>query len=134
MSYQLRPPLNEREQKIVDGLRSRTNVANRVASYRIRLGLTQQELGQRAGTKQSRVSELESLQGNLQFDTLDRIARVLGLEIDLVPRVATVGEVSTRATAKARALFSSGDGDTGVYSISALSVTSGNRGEYEPIG
>ena len=99
MSYELNPPLTQREREIVDELRSRTNVANAIASARIWLGLTQDELGKRAGTKQSRISELESLRGNVRFDTLDRIARKLNLMITLVPRVETVAKVETATTA-----------------------------------
>lgn len=100
MSYELNPPFDERERELLEELRSRTNVANAVASARVRLGLTQKELGTRAGTKQSRISELEGLQGNLRFDTLDRITRVLGLMIDLVPRVDTIAIASTSSRAR----------------------------------
>jgi transcriptional regulator with XRE-family HTH domain len=81
MNHEYNPPLTDEELVMVEQLRSRTNVANRVASYRVKMGLTQDELGRRA-----RISEIESLRGNVRFDTLDRIARELGLMIDLVPR------------------------------------------------
>jgi transcriptional regulator with XRE-family HTH domain len=66
--------------------RSRHNVARAIIDARVDLGLSQDELGRRAGTKQSRVSEIEAMKGNPRFDTLDRISRMLGLMIDLVPR------------------------------------------------
>jgi transcriptional regulator with XRE-family HTH domain len=86
MNHEYNPPLTDEELVMVEQLRSRTNVANRVASYRVKMGLTQDELGRRAKSKQARISEIESLRGNVRFDTLDRIARELGLMIDLVPR------------------------------------------------
>ena len=100
MTHELNPPLTAREREIGEELRSRTNVANAIASHRIDRGLTQDELGRRAGTKQSRISEIESLQGNVRFDTLDRIARKLNLMITLVPRVETVAKVETETTAR----------------------------------
>lgn len=69
-----------------DQIVSHINVARMVLSTRLDLGLTQEELGRAAGTKQSRISEIEALKGNPRFDTLDRIAKVLGLMIALVPR------------------------------------------------
>jgi len=66
--------------------RSLQNVSRAIIDTRIGLGLSQEELGRRAGTKQSRVSEIEAMKGNPRFDTLDRIARALDLMVDLVPR------------------------------------------------
>ena len=74
------------QKREIESLRSRINVARRILSARVAMGLTQGELGRQAGTKQSRVSDLELMNGNLRFDTLDRIARVLNLMITLVPR------------------------------------------------
>lgn len=75
-----------REMLRLEALRSRINVARAISIARVEHGLTQDELGRQAGTKQSRVSEVEGMRGNLRFDTLDRITRTLGLMIDLVPR------------------------------------------------
>lgn len=69
-----------------DEILSHINVARMILSTRLDQGLTQEELGRAAGTKQSRISEIEALKGNPRFDTLDRIAKVLGLMIALVPR------------------------------------------------
>lgn len=99
MTYELNRPLTDREREIVEELRSRANVANAIARARIKLGLSQHEVGARAGTKQSRISELEGLQGNVRFDTLDRVAQVLGLMIDLVPRTSAEARVNIDASA-----------------------------------
>lgn len=74
------------EREELEALRSRVNVARAISFARVDQGLSQDELGRKAGTKQSRVSEIENLDGNPRFDTLDRISRALGLMIDLVPR------------------------------------------------
>ena len=79
-------PLTTAEIEVEGSLRSRINVAKLIAESRLWMGLTQDELGRRAGTKQSRISELESLRGNVRFDTLDRVARELGLVITLERR------------------------------------------------
>ncbi len=78
-------------------LRSRTNVSRMIVEYRMKLGLSQVEVARRAGTKQSRVSELETLAGNVVFDTLDRVALALGLEITLQPRADVAQEPITQS-------------------------------------
>jgi transcriptional regulator with XRE-family HTH domain len=84
----LRPEYTDREWALLSELQSYVNVSRAVLRNRLDRGLTQDELGRAAGTKQSRISDLEAMQGNPRFDTLDRIARVLDLAIDLVPRSA----------------------------------------------
>lgn len=118
MNYDLSPPLTDREREVAEELRSRINVANVVATARVRLGLTQEELGRRAGTKQSRISELEGLQGNLRFDTLDRIARALGLMVTLVPRVETLASASAITTALPYRGLRFSTTNTGEYAVS----------------
>ncbi len=86
------------QKREIESLRSRINVARRILSARVAMGLTQGELGRQAGTKQSRVSDLELMNGNLRFDTLDRIARVLNLMITLVPRPIAERRGETWAT------------------------------------
>lgn len=73
-------------QSAIERLRSRMSVGRMIVQHRLRLGVSQAEIARRAGTKQSRVSEIETLSGNVRFDTLDRIAMALGLQITLVER------------------------------------------------
>jgi transcriptional regulator with XRE-family HTH domain len=82
----LRPEYTDQERGLLSELQSYINVSRALLHNRLSQGLTQDELGRAAGTKQSRISELEAMRGNPRFDTLDRIARVLDLVIDLVPR------------------------------------------------
>jgi len=72
----------------LDQMASRITVARALLSARNTLNLTQHEVGEAANSKQARVSEIESLRGNPRLDTLDRIARVVGLQVSLVPRPA----------------------------------------------
>lgn len=92
----LDPRYTIREQDQLDQMRSSLNVAQAILRERLALGLTQEELGKTAGTKQSRVSEIEAMKGNPRFDTLDRIAYALGLMIVLQARepVTTTDEFS----------------------------------------
>ena len=93
MSDLLRPRFTAEELAVRERLRSRLNVAATILDARVKCGLTQEQLGEAAGTKQSRVSELESLKGNPRFDTLDRISKALGLMVSLVPRSANLSPV-----------------------------------------
>ena len=83
------------ERDEIEDLQSRISVARALLLERVRKGFTQEELGKAAGSKQSRISEIEALRGNPRFDTLDKIARVLGLMITLVPRAATASPTET---------------------------------------
>jgi transcriptional regulator with XRE-family HTH domain len=77
----------------INQLRSRMNVGRLIVRYRMRHRWSQQDLAARAGTKQSRVSELETLGGNVRFDTLDKIVTALGLEVTLQERSITIPAV-----------------------------------------
>ena len=68
-------------------LASRITIAETVFKARQAKGLNQGELARKAKLKQSRVSEVESMRGNATVETLDRIARVLDLQINLTPRM-----------------------------------------------
>jgi transcriptional regulator with XRE-family HTH domain len=82
----LEPRYSQGDQGRLEELRSRLNVARALLAARIAHGLSQEGLGKAAGTKQSRVSEIEAMKGNPRFDTLDRVSRAAGLMIALVPR------------------------------------------------
>ena len=91
-------PPTEAELSEAEGLRSRMNVGRLLVRWRMKFGLTQKQLAERAGTKQSRISEVETLGGNVRFDTLDRIARALDLEITLQPRVGHALQLHTSSS------------------------------------
>ena len=83
-------PGSQSERAAYEEMRSRLNVAWMITQTRHKKGWSQEDLAERAGTKQSRISELESVRGNPTFDTLDRVARALGLGITLRPRASGV--------------------------------------------
>ena len=108
-------PTTDAERSAFEELRSRMNVGRLIVRWRVKFGLTQEQLAKRSGTKQSRISEVETLGGNLQFDTLDRISRALGLEITLQLR----DHISTQWQGLA------GPTEWTVAAPSAVSITSG---------
>ena len=83
---ELESPYGAEHRAALDDVRSWLEIAQIVARTRLHRGLTQEQVAQRAGTKQSRISEIESMRGNVRFDTLDRVLRALGLMITAAPR------------------------------------------------
>jgi ribosome-binding protein aMBF1 (putative translation factor) len=61
-------------------LGSRLVVARNVMRLRIQRGYTQKRLAEELGVRQPRIAEIESARANLQIDTLDRLAKVFGVE------------------------------------------------------
>jgi ribosome-binding protein aMBF1 (putative translation factor) len=61
-------------------LGSRLVVAGNVQRLRVQRGWTQTQLAAELGVKQPRVAEIESARANVQLDTIDRLARVFGVE------------------------------------------------------
>ncbi len=53
------------------------NIGRRIKQRRIELGLTQEELGQRLGVKQSAISRLESDKDNFSIERIIRAANAL---------------------------------------------------------
>ena len=68
-------------------LGSRLTVAKNVIRLRVQRGYTQQRLAGEMGVKQPRIAEIESARANCQIDTLDRLARVFGVETASLFRV-----------------------------------------------
>ncbi len=55
-----------------------TPIVLRIREYRLKCGLTQQELADRASTRQATISDLETGQTQrVELDLLDRIAKAL---------------------------------------------------------
>jgi ribosome-binding protein aMBF1 (putative translation factor) len=74
--------------KVYEDLDLPGQLAEQIIHLRQMRGLTQAELAQKVGTKQSGISRLESLTYLPSLSFLQRIAEVLGaqLEVKLVPR------------------------------------------------
>jgi transcriptional regulator with XRE-family HTH domain len=61
--------------------------ANLLRQARRRAGLTQLELGKRAGVTQASISRIEDSRVRPRFDTLDRLLEACGFSIELAPRL-----------------------------------------------
>jgi predicted transcriptional regulator len=68
---------------------TRDHAATLLRTARERAGLTQRALARRAGTTQSVVARIEGHQTSPRLDTLERLLRTAGydLEAEIVPRV-----------------------------------------------
>ena len=64
---------------------ARTVIGRMVREARVNAGLTTRELADKAGLNHAHISRIESGKYNLTIDTLDKISRVLGLEVALIP-------------------------------------------------
>ncbi len=74
-----------------EALEPKFQVARQVIALRLQRGLTQKELAEQAGTKQSGISRLESMAQLPSLSFLKRVAEALNahLEIRLVPKEGT---------------------------------------------
>lgn len=66
-------------------------LAAELKQMRKKAGLTQKELGKKTGIPQSHISRIENGEVDIQTSSLVEIARVLGLELMLVPRELVPG-------------------------------------------
>jgi len=61
-------------------------VGERIARRREQLGLTQQQVAERAGVRQAEISRIERGKANPTQTTLEKIAAALDAQLVLVPR------------------------------------------------
>lgn len=80
-----RGPRTQRGKDASKRLRSRVAIAKAIIDAWLSKGWTQRQLADAAGTKQSRISELEGITGNPTLETIDRVANVLELALSLGP-------------------------------------------------
>jgi transcriptional regulator with XRE-family HTH domain len=92
--------------------------ASALRRARAKAGLSQRELGRRAGVSQTTISLIEDGKTSPRFETLDRLLEVCGFELELIPRAGvgvdrtalrelmqlTPAERARRAIEEARAL------------------------------
>lgn len=76
-------------------------IATALKAAREEQGLSQRELGRRAGFPQAHISNIESGSVDLKVSSLIEIARALGLELMLVPRPHVPGVQALTGTSRA---------------------------------
>ena len=86
----------EKERQTVEAAIQVSEIIRRVTEARIRKGLTQRDLAEKCGLKQSAIARIETLSTIPRINTLVRIAGALDMEIRAEEKEAT-GGVSTRA-------------------------------------
>lgn len=96
---------------------STDNIARTLRAARQARGLTQRELSTKSGVPQGHISKIENGAVDLRLSTLVELARVLDLELTLVPR---------KSVSAVRAVV------RGVSSLHASGARDG--GEVEPVG
>ena len=69
--------------KEYEALEEEYEVARQIIHARIHAGLTQKELAEKIGTRQSNVSRLENGNSNPSIDMLKRIAKVTGSKLEV---------------------------------------------------
>jgi transcriptional regulator with XRE-family HTH domain len=92
-SRSLSERLEDREfRRAYDHLKLRFEVARELVNLRHTRGLTQQELAKRLGTRQSRVSKIESAEHDSKLGTIVEVAHALeaDIRISITPREAAV--------------------------------------------
>lgn len=68
-----------------DANRGRRELGMLVLERRLELGLSQRELAARVGTSQNRIYLIETGEANPTLDTLERLAAVLGVALEIRP-------------------------------------------------
>ena len=73
----------ENDQVAPSAIKARQSIASELKAARRGMGLTQQNLAERAGTKKSNISRMESGKYNPSLDFLVKVADSLGKSIDI---------------------------------------------------
>ena len=76
--------------RVWEANRSRRELGMLVLERRLELGLSQRELAGRIGTSQNRIYLMENGEANPTLDTLQRLAEVLGLALEISPGTLAV--------------------------------------------
>jgi len=75
---------NKVVEKEYNKLTPRYLAISKLISARIKKGITQKELAQKIGTKQSAIARFEAGNTNPSLDFLEKIAKVMGYKVDIV--------------------------------------------------
>jgi DNA-binding XRE family transcriptional regulator len=76
---------SEDEIRELEAARARFKMGTKVLRQRLAAGLTQQQLADVSGVAQGDISKIERGQSNPTTETLDALARPLGVSLELVP-------------------------------------------------
>ena len=92
--------IGEKERETIETAEEIARVINGLADARIKKGLTQRQLAEVTGLKQSAIARMESLQTIPRLDTLIRVARSLGAYITVEESKTNIVNISSYTTAE----------------------------------
>jgi ribosome-binding protein aMBF1 (putative translation factor) len=81
------------ERRELDAARARFRIGTKILQQRLSSGLTQQQLSEASGIAQADISRIEHGQANPTADTLQALARPLGVTLDFIPESEPVAKV-----------------------------------------
>ncbi len=73
----------EKEKQFFEAAEETARIINELAEERIRNGISQRELAEKTGLKQSAIARMESLQSTPRLDTLIRVANALNIKLEI---------------------------------------------------
>ena len=73
---------NDEQARIIDTAVEVSRIVKMLVNARVNCGLTQRELAEKCGLKQSAIARMESLQAIPRLDTIIRVAKGLGITIE----------------------------------------------------
>lgn len=73
--------LGESEQQIVEAAETTSEIINTIIKARVASGLTQEQLAEKCGMKQSAIARMESLQSIPRLNTVIKVANCLKLKL-----------------------------------------------------
>ena len=79
----------EEEKIFFEAAEETARIINDLAEERIRSGISQRQLADMTGLKQSAIARMESLQSTPRLDTLVRVANALNIKMELTKELAS---------------------------------------------
>lgn len=119
----------EEERHFFESAEETARIINELAGERIQRGISQRQLAEMSGLKQSAIARMESLQSIPRLDTLLRVARALNLKLEI--RSQTV--VKTVVAIDARSLRNTNPAKTDALGYRLRTANSSGAGITYPI-
>ena len=82
---------DEEFRRVWEANRARRELGMLILEKRLELGISQRELADRVGTSQNRIYLIENGEANPTLDTIQRLADVLGVSLEIRPRELIAG-------------------------------------------
>ena len=99
----LTPKYTDSDRRILDEMESRLNISRALVEARVALGMSCQDVAIYATTAYATVAAVEGADANPKLETLDRIARAVGLVVTLVPSKQPARHVAPSPSAEGAA-------------------------------